>query len=180
VRLQHTSLTLSFICPFTLFRSLFKKCPEAQVLFGFPLDLYPDPRELVNSMRFKMHATFLMEMIDSTISILGKDNEKLAQTLTDLGKKHATYGVKPEYFPFMTESIIAMMQDHLGDQFTKGDEKAWEKVFAALIEDIIDAQNKCALEEAAKNKAAVIDTWTEFQNTTNKWEEVGGVILFQQ
>jgi hypothetical protein len=66
-------------------------------LFGFPLDLYPDPEELRGSRRFEMHATFLLEMIDSTIGIIGKDNNKLTATLRGIGKQHATYGVKPEY-----------------------------------------------------------------------------------
>ena len=58
--------------------------------------MYPDVNELVGSRRFLMHATFLLEMIDSTIEILGTDDsyEKLKLTLAEVGKKHATYGVK--------------------------------------------------------------------------------------
>ena len=70
--------------------SLFKRCPEAQVLFGFPLDIYPDASLLLDSHRFLMHATFLIEMIDMTVAILGEDNEKLKQTTSDIGKKHAS------------------------------------------------------------------------------------------
>ena len=70
--------------------SLFKRCPEAQVLFGFPLDIYPDASLLLDSHRFQMHATFLIEMIDMTVGILGEDNEKLKQTTSDIGKKHAS------------------------------------------------------------------------------------------
>lgn len=162
------------------FKSLFRVCPEAQVLFGFPLDMYPDPRELLGSHRFSMHAMFLMEMIDSTISIMGKDNDKLAETLTNLGRKHATYGVKPEMFPFMTDSIIHMMKHHLdSDQFTTDDEKAWKLVFGALIEDIVEAQNQLAMEAAVKDKAAVVESWTKFTKQKN-YETEGGVILFQQ
>ena len=168
------------VCGSTLFQNLFKVCPEAQVLFGFPLDMYPDPRELLGSMRFNMHAMFLMEMIDSTMTMIGKDNEKLAETLVSLGRKHATYGVKKEFFPFMTESIIHMMKQHLDkEQFSPDDEDAWTIVFGALIEDIVDAQEQLALEAAVKDKAAVINTWTKFTSNKN-YETVGGVILFRQ
>ena len=79
-----------FLFDFSCVISLFKKCPEAQVLFGFPLDIYPDASMLLDSHRFLMHATFLIEMIDMTINILGEDNEKLKKTMTDIGKKHAS------------------------------------------------------------------------------------------
>lgn len=159
--------------------SLFQKCPEAQVLFGFPLDIYPDPSELVGSRRFIMHACFLIEMIDSTIGMLGKDNEKLSETLVSLGKKHTTYGVKPEYFPFMTDSIIAMMKEKLGGDFSTAEEDAWVEVFGVLIEDIIAAQTALSIEEVAKNKATVASTWARFTKIKN-YEKVGGVILFSQ
>ena len=75
--------------------SLFKVCPEAQELFGFSLKMYPSVNELARSRRFLMHATFLLEMIDITIEILGTDsNDKLKANLAEVGKKHATYGVK--------------------------------------------------------------------------------------
>lgn len=126
-----------------------------------------------------MHALFLMEMIDMTIGILGKDNEKLTKTLQDVGKKHVTYGVKSEYFPSMVESIVKMMQTQLGSEFTADDQAVWEEVFGLLIEDIIVAQTQLAFTEAAKKKDAVINTWTQFSKIKN-FEEVGGVILFQQ
>lgn len=160
-----------------LFQNLFQKCPEAQVLFGFPLDIYPDPTELVGSRRFIMHACFLMEMIDSTIALLGKDNEKLSESLVSLGKKHSTYGVKPEMFPHMIDSMVAMLRTKLGKNFTSTEEDCWLEVFGVLVEDIIEAQNALSIEEAAKNKATVESTWAQFTKIAN-YEEVGGVILF--
>ena len=148
-------------------------------MFGFPLDIYPDPSELVGSRRFIMHACFLMEMIDSTIQMLGKDDEKLSQALVALGKKHSTYGVKPEFFPFMTDSIVAMMKSKLGSDFSPAEEDAWVQVFGVLIEDIVAAQEALSIEEAAKNKAVVAATWSKFTSIKN-YEEVGGVVLFSQ
>ena len=126
-----------------------------------------------------MHACFLMEMIDSTIEMLGKDNDKLSETLVALGKKHATYGVKPEFFPFMTESIVAMMKTKLGGDFTAAEEDARAQVFNVLIEDIVAAQHALSIEEAAKNKEVVASTWEKFKKIEN-YEEVGGVVLFSQ
>lgn len=120
-----------------------------------------------------------MEMIDSTISMLGKDHDTLAETLVSLGKKHSTYGVKPEYFPFMTDSIVSMMKTKLGSDFSAKEEDAWVEVFNVLIEDIVSAQNALTIKEAAKNKATVAATWGKFTKIKN-YEEVGGAILFSQ
>lgn len=120
-----------------------------------------------------------MEMIDSTIDLLGKDNNKLSESLVALGKKHSTYGVKPEFFPFMTDSIVAMMKSKLGGDFTREEQDAWVEVFAVLIEDIIAAQNELSIEEAAKNKSIVAKTWGKFTQIEN-YEEVGGIVLFSQ
>ena len=111
--------------------------------------------------------------------MLGRDNDKLSETLVALGKKHSTYGVKPEYFPFMTDSIVAMMKTKLGSDFTPAEQDAWVEVFAVLIEDIIAAQNALSIKEAAKNKAVVAETWSKFTQIEN-YEEVGGIVLFSQ
>ena len=50
-------------------------------------------------------------MIGKTVGMLGENNEELTKDLLELGKKHVTYGVKSEYFPYMTQSIIIMMKE---------------------------------------------------------------------
>jgi hypothetical protein len=79
----------------------------------------------------------------------------------------------------MTKSILHMLKETLGSDFTAHDKDVWETVFAALIEDIVHAQNLLAFEEAVKKKKDVIRTWKVFNRIKN-YEEVGGVILFQQ
>jgi hypothetical protein len=39
-----------------LFQRLFDKCPQAKVLFGFPIDIDAYSPELLNSKRFLAHA----------------------------------------------------------------------------------------------------------------------------
>lgn len=126
-----------------------------------------------------MHAIFFIEMIDMAIGLIGNDYDKLHETLLGIGKKHVAYGVKPEYFPFMTLSITHMMQKVLGSEFMAKDQAAWDVMFGALIKDIVAAQNQVAFEEAVKNKTSVIKTWNEFGKIKD-FEEVGGIILFQQ
>lgn len=79
----------------------------------------------------------------------------------------------------MTDSIIAMMKEKLGSDFSSAEEDAWVEVFGVLIEDIIAAQSQLSIQEVAKNKASVAATWGKFTKIKN-YEEKGGVVLFAQ
>ena len=64
-------------------RSLFRKCPEAKVLFGFPLDMDPGSNEMQQSKHFVKHAANMISMLDRALNMLGPDAELLAEILSD-------------------------------------------------------------------------------------------------
>jgi hemoglobin-like flavoprotein len=123
-----------------LFRRLFDKCPQAKILFGFPIDINVDSPELLNSKRFLAHAAYLLEMIDTALDMLGPDIELLTEIMHDLGIKHIRYGVKPEMFPVMGEALISTLQDTLGADFTESMKDSWRETYDALSADMIRAQ----------------------------------------
>jgi hemoglobin-like flavoprotein len=160
--------------------SLFEKCPEAKLLFGFPLEVDPRSEALLKSRRFMMQAVFFFAMIDKTVGMLGVNNDQLTKMLTDLGKKHVAYGVKPEYFPFMTESLLIMLKETLGDKFSDTNQEAWKAVFGVLIADMVKGQQ--TIDKglvASENKAIVIDVWKRL-TFVKSYKEDGGIILFQK
>jgi hemoglobin-like flavoprotein len=159
--------------------SLFERCPEVKVLFGFPADIDPRCEELVKSKRFALHATFLMEMMERTVEMLGDDNDQLTEALTDLGKKHVAFGVLPEYFPYMTEALLVMLKELLGDKCSDTDQKAFENVLAVLIADMVKGQRKVDKGLAAANKSVVIESWSRLTKLDN-YEERAGILLFQK
>ncbi|GAX25643.1 hypothetical protein FisN_15Lh009 [Fistulifera solaris] len=120
-----------------LFRRLFDKCPQSKTLFGFPIDIDVDSPELLSSKRFLAHAVYLLEMIDTALNMLGPDIELLTDIMTELGKKHVSYGVKPDMFPIMGDALIYMLRDVLGDEFTDATEEAWKETYGALSADMI-------------------------------------------
>jgi hemoglobin-like flavoprotein len=122
---------------FIRFDSLFDKCPQSKTLFGFPIDIDVDSPELLNSKRFLAHAVYLLEMIDTALNMLGPDIELLTDIMTELGKKHVSYGVKPDMFPIMGDALIYMLRDVLGDEFTDATEEAWKETYGALSADMI-------------------------------------------
>lgn len=153
-----------------LFTHLFKKCPDAKVLFGFPLDMDPGSDQMQQSKRFLKHAAYMIQMLDRALNLLGPDAELLAEILCDLGKKHARMGVKEEMFPVMGESLIAMLKDVLADNFTPDVEAAWKEVYAGLANGIVSSMN---------TEKAVLDSWATLKKIPN-YDEKTGVILFQQ
>lgn len=125
------------------------------------------------------HAAFLITMIDKTVNILGEDDVELTATLTDLGKLHVTFGVKPDYFPMMTESIVFMLKQQLGNDFKQSDDSAWRRVLSALIAAMIKGQRRLDKGLAAANKSKVITSWRLLMQQKN-YEEQAGVTLFTQ
>jgi methyl-accepting chemotaxis protein len=149
---QLVSVSIQYACinPFTKiltllssfrWRSLFEKCPQAKVLFGFPIDIDPTSPEVLTSKRFLMHAAYLIQMIDTALNMLGPDIELLTEIMTELGVKHVRYGVKPEMFPIMGDALIHTLEETLkADDFTEPIKEAWIEVYKALSQDMIRAQ----------------------------------------
>jgi hypothetical protein len=166
-------LTKILTNPYLLSRlsRLFEKCPQAKVLFGFPIDIDPTSPELLTSKRFIMHAAYLIQMIDTALNMLGPDIELLTEIMTELGLKHVRYGgtfrfylfvhrtavwacthlssflacfflVKPEMFPIMGDALILTLETTLKGDFTDPIREAWIETYSALSQDMIRAQIK--------------------------------------
>jgi len=113
--------------------------PEAKRVFGFRST--QSEEELIKSRRFTKHAGYFISMIDKALGMLGPDIELLTEILMELGVKHVSYGVEPEYFPSMGRALIHSIQDTLGEKhFTPEIKDSWVEVYGALSYDMIRAQ----------------------------------------
>lgn len=81
-------------------------------------------------------------MLDTALNMLGPDIELLTDILYELGVKHQRYGVKPEMFAVMGDSLINMLEQVLGDSFDDSTREAWRKTYSDLSQDMISAQSK--------------------------------------
>jgi hemoglobin-like flavoprotein len=140
-----------------LFHSLFEKCPQAKVLFGFPIDIDPNAPELLRSKSFIMHASYLIRMLDTALNMLGPDIELLTDIMTMLGDKHVRYGVKPEMFPIMGDALIHTLKTILKAGFTEPVKEAWLLTYSALSQDMLRAQVK-AKTRVSKNQLKAAST----------------------
>ena len=172
-------------CGKILFQHLFEKCPDAKPLFGFSLSVNPQSTALLKSKRFSRHAKFLIKMVNKTVDMLGAETtsddehgrgQRLSDVLTDLGRKHVSYGVKPEFFPFMTESLLEMLAESIGDPHVD----AWNDVFNFLIVQMTAGYERIQKGVAAeKDKEKCIAAWDRFSKLAD-YKAKGGVILFIQ
>lgn len=74
----------------------------------------------------------MIHMFDAALSMLGPDTETLFEILTELGKRHIKYGVKPHYFPFMGKAVVYALSETLGDAWTLEIQDAWVEVYDEL------------------------------------------------
>lgn len=85
-----------------------------------------------------MHAKILIDMLDTTISLLGPDFELLTEILFDLGVKHKGYGVKPEVFGPMGDALLFMLESSLGDDFSTAARHAWREIYAEISSAMVE------------------------------------------
>lgn len=87
-----------------------------------------------------MHASYMIQMIDTALGLLGPDIELLTEIMTELGTKHVLYGVKPTMFPIMGECLVAALEDLLPKaKFTPLVKESWRDVYSALADDMMKA-----------------------------------------
>jgi len=86
-----------------------------------------------------MQARHMIQMLDSSLQMLGPDLEMITEINHDLGKRHVRYGVTPEMYGFMGEALMYTLEKMLGDDFKKETREAWEQVYSELASDILSA-----------------------------------------
>lgn len=85
-----------------------------------------------------MHASYLIQMLDTALNMLGPDAELVSEIMLELGQKHVRYGVKSEMFPIMGDCLIATLKDVLENSvMSPAVVQAWEDVFSVLSSEMI-------------------------------------------
>ena len=65
--------------------------------------------------------------------------EALAPVLSTMGGRHQEYGVLPEHYPLVSESLIFVMKKMAGDLWTDKIESAWSKALDVVSKVMLDA-----------------------------------------
>lgn len=110
-------------------------------LFGFPIDMKPDSEDIKTSKRFLAHGAYLIQMLDASLNMLGPDIELLTEIMVELGTKHWRFGVAPNMYGVMEESLLDAMTEIIGRKIMTAEVKeSWRLVFEALVSDMLSAE----------------------------------------
>lgn len=63
----------------------------------------------------------------------------IIKAVQELGKRHAGYGVKAEYYEVVGEALLWTLEQGLGEAFTPQVRRAWEEAYKFLSEIMKDA-----------------------------------------
>ena len=117
----------------TLLR-LFELAPETKQIFGFSSKSFSSKG--INRMGILIHSDRILDMISTTLEVLGPDTDMVAMFLADLASRHARHGVRPTHFYMLTKALQENLADLLGDSWTKEVSEAWRVVLLKSSEEL--------------------------------------------
>ena len=80
----------------------------------------------------------LMIMISTAVNALN-NVEAVVPAIQELGKRHVSYGVKPEDYDSVGAALLWTLEQGLGDDFTPETKAAWASVYGLVATTMKDA-----------------------------------------
>ncbi len=74
-----------------------------------------------------------MEMLGEVVNSLD-DFQSLKPRLAGLGRKHTSYGVRPEHYAILTSALLWAIAQELEGNFTSGTKEAWHLAITSVCE----------------------------------------------
>jgi hemoglobin-like flavoprotein len=109
----------------------------AELFYNRLFELKPSFRSLFKG-DMKTQGRMLMQMLDYAVTCLDKP-DALIPTIQDLGKRHAGYGVKEEYYETVGEVLLWTLEQGLGKDFTPDVKEAWAEAYKLLSDTMKSA-----------------------------------------
>lgn len=118
---------------------LFERYPQLKPLF--------DPRRMLEQQ--KMLGEVLVLVIDRL-----EDPPWLEHHLKGLGARHVTYGVEPEMYDYVGDSLLATLAEVSGDAWDTEVATAWTDAFGAIRELMLAGAHE--YEQVMRDKASAL------------------------
>ncbi|WP_411827185.1 globin family protein [Luteolibacter sp. AS25] len=111
----------------------------AGLFYSKLFELDPSVKPLFANSDMKEQGKKLMQMIG--VAVKGLDNlGELVPAVAALGKRHNTYGVKPEHYETVGAALLDTLDKGLGEAFTPETKEAWTITYNTLAGVMIQAQ----------------------------------------
>ncbi|MBW4661438.1 MAG: HAMP domain-containing protein [Drouetiella hepatica Uher 2000/2452] len=117
----------------------------AELFYQRLFELSPDLRPLFKG-DMKQQERKLMATLALAVEGL-RQPEQIIATVQDLGRRHAGYGVKDEYYDTVGEALLWTLAQGLDEEFTVLVRKAWEEAYTFLSEIMKVAAAELELEK---------------------------------
>ena len=91
----------------------------------------------------KRQALMLMTVLGFAVRGLDQP-ERVAQSVQELGRRHARYGVSPEDYHTFGAALLWSLEQVLGDRFTPEVREAWVEAFDVLASSMCQAAEQSA------------------------------------
>lgn len=108
----------------------------AQDFYTRLFNVYPQTQSLFADTDMQQQQAALMGAIAGVIAGIEK-GENVVPALHKLGAKHASYAVKPEYYPLVGTALIETFQQHLQDKFTPLIQQSWIEAYGVISDQMI-------------------------------------------
>ncbi len=113
--------------------------PPEIVAGTFYSKLFLDHPELRRMFSQDMDAQYakLMEMLTAMVARLD-DLENYQQEISDMGRRHAGYGVQPRHYEMVGAALLWTLEKGLGDEWTADMAEAWHAVYGIIAGAMLD------------------------------------------
>ncbi|NER79545.1 MAG: flavohemoprotein [Leptolyngbya sp. SIO1D8] len=101
---------------------------------------YPQVKPLFKNTQMDQQAKKLFASLVLVVNNLHKP-QVLTDSLKGMGIRHLKYGVLPEHYPMVGNTLLKVMAIVLRDQWTPELEKAWTEAYSAMAELLLDGAN---------------------------------------
>ena len=108
------------------YHQLFEDYPAEKPLFA-KTDMTEQPKKLFASL------TLVVNNL--------KQSDILVEALQKLGRNHVQYGVKPEQYAMVGQTLIKAMAITLADDWTQEFESAWLEAYQVIADIMVEAAN---------------------------------------
>lgn len=96
-------------------------------------DLHPEVKKLFHHARMDEQRKKLFQSLVLVVKSL-REPEVLTSLLEGLGARHVKYGVLPEHYPMVGESLLATFEQILGDSWTREVRQSWAEAYEAVAQ----------------------------------------------
>ncbi|HAN72962.1 MAG TPA: flavohemoprotein [Planktothrix sp. UBA8407] len=101
---------------------------------------YPEVKPLFANTRMDEQGNHLFDSLKFVVGNL-RNSELLEKTLKGLGTRYVKYGVLPQHYPLVGNSLLKTLAELAGDAWTPDVKQAWVDAYTVITTVMLDGAN---------------------------------------